>query len=124
MKRELLTGVPAGLNSIPTGGGKTLVSVAAKWEIEQETDKRVLQIIPTLDIGTGFYRAMGGVGKTDRAWLEGHGVFTAKVLLNRLAAGSVNPEDYDYVFDDESTTSLTRRTRPSTSTWGTSPGRG
>jgi Rad3-related DNA helicase len=41
MKRELLTGVPAGLNSIPTGGGKTLVSVAAKWEIEQETDKRV-----------------------------------------------------------------------------------
>jgi hypothetical protein len=61
-----------------------------------------MQIIPTLDIGTGFYRAMGGVGKTDRAWLEGHGVFTAKVLLNRLAAGSVNPEDYDYVFDDES----------------------
>lgn len=102
MKAEALGGVPAGLNKIPTGGGKTLVAVAAKWEIEQETDKRVLQIIPTLDIGTGFYRAMGGVGKTDRAWLEAHGVYTAKVLLNRLADGAVNPEDYDIVFDDES----------------------
>lgn len=79
------------LQVAPTGTGKTVMQCEVIRRAEAAGWK-VLQVVPSMEIAAGFARWLDLPFNRDA--LEQHGIFTAKRLVNVLAAGDLNPTEY------------------------------